>query len=44
MKAIVIKATVNLIVKWRVYYGGELLASFNTEQEARSFAKFIEEQ
>lgn len=41
MKARVIKATINHICKWRVYFAGELLATFESEQDARDYAKFI---
>ena len=44
MKAIVIRATINSIRKWRVYFAGELLATFETEQDAHDYAKFINEQ
>jgi hypothetical protein len=44
MKAVVIKATINLITKWRVYFAGELLATFESEQDAHDYAKFINEQ
>jgi hypothetical protein len=44
MKARVTKAWVNLIEEWRVYYRGELIATFRTEAEARKYAKFIDEQ
>jgi len=44
MKAIVIRATINHICKWRVYFGGELLATFETEQDAHDYAKFINDQ
>ncbi len=41
MKAIVIRATINFITKWRVYFAGELLATFESEQDAHDYAKFI---
>ena len=44
MKAQVIKATINFLVKWRVYYGGELIATFETEQSAKAYAEWIDEQ
>ena len=44
MKARVVKATINNIVKWRVYFAGELLATFDNEQDAIDYAKFINEQ
>jgi hypothetical protein len=44
MKAQVIKATINFLVKWRVYYGGELIATFETEQSAKAYADWIDEQ
>ena len=44
LKARVVKATVNLIQKWRVYYAGELLATFENEKDARDYAKFIDQQ
>lgn len=42
MKALVVKATVNSVVKWRVYFAGELLATFETEEDANEYAKFID--
>ena len=44
LKARVVKATVNFIHKWRVYYAGELLATFENEKDARDYAKFIDQQ
>jgi len=44
LKALVVKATINFIVKWRVYYAGELLATFENEQDANDYAKFIDQQ
>ena len=44
LKALVVKATINFIVKWRVYFAGELLATFESEQDAHDYAKFINEQ
>jgi hypothetical protein len=44
MEARVVKATINSICKWRVYFAGELLATFETEQDAHDYAKFINEQ
>ena len=44
MKARVIKATINFLVKWRVYYGGKLIATFETEQSAKAYAEWIDEQ
>ena len=44
MKAQVIKATINFLVKWRVYYGGELIATFETEQSAKDYAEWIDKQ
>ncbi len=32
------------ITKWRVYFAGELLATFESEQDAHDYAKFINEQ
>ena len=42
LKALVVKATINFIVKWRVYYAGQLLATFENEQDAREYAEFID--
>jgi len=44
LKALVVKATINFIVKWRVYYAGELLATFENEQDAKDYANFIDQQ
>lgn len=44
MKARVVKATINFISKWRVYYAGELLATFENEKDARDYAEFIDSQ
>lgn len=44
MKAQVIRATINFLVKWRVYYGGELIATFETEQGAKDYAEWIDKQ
>ena len=44
IKALVVRATINNIVKWRVYFAGELLATFESEQDAMDYAKFINEQ
>ena len=42
IKALVVKATINNIVKWRVYFAGELLATFENEGDARDYAEFID--
>jgi hypothetical protein len=42
IKALVVRATINNIVKWRVYYAGELLATFENEGDARDYAEFID--
>ena len=44
LKALVVKASINEIIKWRVYYAGELLATFETEKDARDYAEFIDRQ
>lgn len=44
LKARVVKATINSIQKWRVYYAGQLLATFENEKDAREYAKFIDQQ
>ena len=44
LKAKVVKATINFITKWRVYFAGELLATFESEQDAHDYAKFINDQ
>jgi hypothetical protein len=44
LQARVVKATINSICKWRVYFAGELLATFESEQDAQDYAKFINEQ
>ena len=42
IKALVIRATINNICKWRVYFAGELLATFENEGDARDYAEFID--
>jgi hypothetical protein len=44
LKARVVKATINSICKWRVYFAGELLATFECEKDARDYAEFIDGQ
>ena len=44
IKALVVRATINNIVKWRVYFGGELLATFENETDAIYYANFIDRQ
>jgi hypothetical protein len=44
LKALVVKASINEIIKWRVYYAGELLATFENEQDAIEYANFIDRQ
>jgi len=44
LKALVVRATINEIIKWRVYYAGELLATFENEQDAIEYANFIDRQ
>jgi hypothetical protein len=44
IKALVVKASINFIIKWRVYYAGELLATFENEQDAIDYANFIDRQ
>ena len=44
IKALVVKATINNIVKWRVYFAGELLATFENETDAQQYAEFIDRQ
>jgi hypothetical protein len=44
LKALVVKASINFIIKWRVYYAGELLATFENEQDAIEYANFIDRQ
>jgi hypothetical protein len=44
LKALVVKATINNIVKWRVYFAGQLLATFENEQDAMEYAEFIDRQ
>jgi hypothetical protein len=44
MKAIVIRASINFITKWRVYFAGELLATFENESDAQDYADFINAQ
>jgi hypothetical protein len=41
MKARVMKAWVNMIPRWRVYYNQELLASFDTEYSAQLYADYL---
>ena len=42
IKALVVRATINNIVKWRVYFAGQLLATFDNENDAREYAEFID--
>ena len=42
IKALVVRATINNIVKWRVYFAGQLLATFENEGDARDYAEFID--
>jgi hypothetical protein len=44
LKALVIRASINEIIKWRVYYAGEPLATFENEQDAIEYANFIDRQ
>jgi hypothetical protein len=44
LKALVVKASINEIIKWRVYYAGELLATFENEKDAIDYANFIDRQ
>jgi hypothetical protein len=44
LKALVVRASINEIIKWRVYYAGELLATFENEQDAIDYANFIDRQ
>jgi hypothetical protein len=44
LKALVVKASINNIIKWRVYFAGELLATFENEGDARDYAEFINQQ
>ena len=44
IKALVVRATINNMVKWRVYFAGELLATFENEWDARDYAEFIDQQ
>jgi len=44
LKALVVKASINEIIKWRVYYAGELLATFENEKDAIEYANFIDRQ
>jgi len=44
IKALVVRATINEIVKWRVYFAGELLATFENENDAIYYANFIDRQ
>ena len=44
LKAQVVKARINQVIKFRVYYAGELLATFENKQDADDYAKFINEQ
>ena len=44
LKALVVRATINEIIKWRVYYAGELLATFENEKDAMEYAEFIDRQ
>lgn len=42
-KAIVYKAWVNDKEEWRVYYDRELLATFDTEYGAQTYANYLNE-
>ena len=42
IKALVVRASINEIVKWRVYFAGQLLATFDNENDAREYAEFID--
>jgi hypothetical protein len=44
LKALVVRASINEIIKWRVYFAGELLATFENEQDAIEYANFIDRQ
>lgn len=44
IKALVIRATINDLIKWRVYFAGELLATFENETDAIYYANFIDRQ
>jgi hypothetical protein len=44
IKALVVRASINEIIKWRVYFAGELLATFENEKDAIDYAQFINEQ
>jgi hypothetical protein len=44
LKALVVKASINFIIKWRVYFAGELLATFENEHDAIEYANFIDRQ
>jgi len=41
MNARVVKATVNRVEVWRVYYDQELLATFDTEYSAQLCADYL---
>jgi hypothetical protein len=44
IKALVVKASINFIIKWRVYFAGQLLATFENEKDAMEYAEFIDRQ
>jgi hypothetical protein len=44
LKALIVRASINFIIKWRVYYAGELLATFENEKDAIDYANFIDRQ
>jgi hypothetical protein len=44
IKALVVRASINDIIKWRVYFAGELLATFENETDAIYYANFIDRQ
>ena len=44
IKALVVRASINEIIKWRVYFAGQLLATFENEQDAMEYAEFIDRQ
>jgi len=44
IKALVVRASINEIIKWRVYFAGQLLATFENETDAIYYANFIDRQ
>jgi len=42
-RAVVIRAWVNMVPKWRVYFDQELIATYEQEQWAQDFVNYLNE-